>query len=85
MYVCVCMCVCVYMCVYVSVCVCVCVWVCVCVGACARAHACVRDPPTGTRSWYWFRLDPLNVLEGRGRMGGLGWRESSTTCNTRGG
>lgn len=37
--------------------------------------------PTGTRSWYWLRLDPLKVLEGRG-VGGLGERESSATCDT---
>lgn len=39
--------------------------------------------PTGTTSWYWLRLEPLKVLEGRGMTGGLVCRESSTTCDKR--
>lgn len=42
----------------------------------------LADLPTGTTS-YWPLLEPLNVLEGRGMTGGLGWRESSTTCDRR--
>lgn len=41
----------------------------------------LRHSPTGTTSWYWLRLEPLKVLEGRGMTGGLAWRESSTTCD----
>lgn len=41
------------------------------------------DIPTGTTSWYWLRLEPLKVLEGRGMTGGVVWWESSTTCDKR--